>query len=204
MLWRENQPVALPPRAFSVLCHLVEHAGALVTKDELLDAVWQHRFVSESVLKVCINELRRTLADSAKSPRYIETVSRRGYRFIAAPKRVENREVTPESSLPLTTPIGSVIRAAEPTHYLLERTEPLAQLQRLFKRAQCGERQVVFITGEAGIGKTTVVETFLEPMADRGVGLFWDGASSTMARARRSCRSWKLWTAVAELRGARD
>ncbi len=149
----------------------MEHAGALVTKDELLDAVWQHRFVSESVLKVCINELRRTLADSAKSPRYIETVARRGYRFIAAPKRVENREVTPESSLPLTTPIGSVIRAAEPTHYLLERTEPLAQLQRLFKRAQCGERQVVFITGEAGIGKTTVVETFLEPMADRGVGL---------------------------------
>ncbi|MGH8614434.1 MAG: AAA family ATPase [Gammaproteobacteria bacterium] len=171
MLWRENQPVALPPRAFSVLCHLVEHAGALVTKDQLLDAVWQHRFVSGSVLKVCINELRRTLADSAKTPRYIETVSRRGYRFIAALKRVENREVTPERSLPLTTPIGSVIRAAEPTHYLLQRTEPLAQLQRLFKRALAGERQMVFITGEAGIGKTTVVESFLDPLAERGVGV---------------------------------
>ncbi|MGH8535347.1 MAG: AAA family ATPase, partial [Gammaproteobacteria bacterium] len=171
MLWRENQPVALPPRAFSVLCHLVEHAGALVTKDELLDAVWQHRFVSESVLKVCINELRRTLADSAKSPRYIETVARRGYRFIAAPKRVEKVAAVPERSLPLTTPIGSVIRAADPTHYLLQRTEPLAQLQRLFKRAQCGERQVVFITGEAGIGKTTVVESFLDPMAECGVGV---------------------------------
>ncbi len=153
------------------MCYLVEHAGALVTKDEVLDAVWQHRFVSESVLKVCINELRRTLDDSAKTPRYIETVARRGYRFIAAPKRVETREVTPESSLLLTTPIGSVIRAAEPTHYLLQRTDPLAQLKRLLERALSGERRVVFITGEAGIGKTTVVETFLEPMAERGVGV---------------------------------
>jgi len=96
MLWHKNQPVALPPRAFSVLCYLVEHAGRLVTKDQLLDAVWQHRFVSESVLKVCINELRRTLDDSAKTPRYIETVSRRGYRFIGAPKRLENVEATPQ------------------------------------------------------------------------------------------------------------
>ncbi len=171
MLWHTNQPVALPPRAFSVLCHLVEHAGALVTKDELLDAVWQHRFVSESVLKACINELRRTLDDSAKTPRYIETVARRGYRFIAAPKRLENVEATPQRSLPLTAPIGGVLRATDPKNYLLERTEPLAQLQCLLERALGGERQVVFITGEAGIGKTTVVETFLEPMAGRGVGV---------------------------------
>jgi DNA-binding winged helix-turn-helix (wHTH) protein/tetratricopeptide (TPR) repeat protein len=171
MLWHENQPVALPPRAFSVLCHLVEHAGTLVTKDELLDAVWQHRFVSESVLKVCINELRRTLDDSAKTPRYIETVSRRGYRFIGAPKRLENIEATPQRSLPLTAPIGGVLRATDPKNYLLERAEPLAELQRLLERALAGERQVVFITGEAGIGKTTVVESFLEPLADRGVGV---------------------------------
>ncbi len=171
MLWHANQPVALPPRAFSVLCYLVEHAGRLVTKDQLLDAVWQHRFVSESVLKVCINELRRTLDDSAKTPRYIETVSRRGYRFIGAPKRLENVETTPQDSLPLTAAIGGVLRATAPASYLLERTEPLAQLQRLLERALCGERQVVLITGEAGIGKTTLIETFLGPMADRGVGV---------------------------------
>jgi DNA-binding winged helix-turn-helix (wHTH) protein len=171
MLWHQNRPVALPPRIFSVLCYLVEHAGALVTKDELLDAVWQHRFVSESVLKVCINELRRSLDDSAKTPRYIETVSRRGYRFIGAPKRLENVEQTPQRSLPLTTAIGGVIRSTDPTPYLLERTEPLAQLQRLLERVQAAERQVVFITGEAGIGKTTVVEAFLEPLVNRGVGV---------------------------------
>ncbi|MGH8654899.1 MAG: AAA family ATPase, partial [Gammaproteobacteria bacterium] len=171
MLWHKNQPVALPPRAFSVLCYLVEHAGALVTKDEVLDAVWQHRFVSESVLKVCINELRRTLDDSAKTPRYIETVSRRGYRFIGAPKRLENIEATPQDSLPLTAAIGGVLRATAPASYLLERAEPLAELQRLLERALGGGRQVVLITGEAGIGKTTVVETFLEPMANRGVGV---------------------------------
>ncbi|MGH8532358.1 MAG: AAA family ATPase, partial [Gammaproteobacteria bacterium] len=171
MLWHKNQPVALPPRAFSVLCYLVEHAGALVTKDEVLDAVWQHRFVSESVLKVCINELRRTLDDSAKTPRYIETVSRRGYRFIGALKRLENIEATAQDSLPLTAAIGGVLRATDPKNYLLERTEPLTQLQRLLERALGGERQVVLITGEAGIGKTTVVETFLEPMANRGVSV---------------------------------
>jgi DNA-binding winged helix-turn-helix (wHTH) protein len=58
----------------------------LVTKNALLDAVWGHRFVTESVLKSAISEVRTALADDPKQPRYIETVSRRGYRFIAAPR----------------------------------------------------------------------------------------------------------------------
>ena len=56
----------------------------LVTKNALLDAVWGHRFVTESVLKSAISEVRAALGDDPKQPRYIETVSRRGYRFIAA------------------------------------------------------------------------------------------------------------------------
>ena len=57
----------------------------LVTKNALLDAVWGHRFVTESVLKSAISEVRAALGDDPKQPRYIETVSRRGYRFVAAP-----------------------------------------------------------------------------------------------------------------------
>jgi DNA-binding winged helix-turn-helix (wHTH) protein len=68
-----------------VLCALARTPGRLVTKNALLDLVWGHRFVTESVLKSAISELRAALDDDPRQPRYIETVSRRGYRFIAAP-----------------------------------------------------------------------------------------------------------------------
>ena len=80
-----GQPVALAPKPFAVLCALARTPQMLVTKNALLDAVWGHRFVTESVLKSAISEVRAALGDDPKRPRYIETVSRRGYRFIAAP-----------------------------------------------------------------------------------------------------------------------
>src|SRR5689334_1204835 len=82
-LKRDGKPVALPPKAFGVLCALARQPGVLVTKNALLDAVWGHQHVSDSVLKTTISQLRAALADDAKSPRYIETAPRRGYRFIA-------------------------------------------------------------------------------------------------------------------------
>jgi DNA-binding winged helix-turn-helix (wHTH) protein len=80
----DGQPIALAPKPFAVLCALARTPGSLVTKNALLDAVWGHRFVTESVLKTAISEVRAALGDDPKQPRYIETVSRRGYRFIAA------------------------------------------------------------------------------------------------------------------------
>jgi DNA-binding winged helix-turn-helix (wHTH) protein len=82
-LTRAGEPVALAPKPFGVLCALARTPGMLVTKDALLDRVWGHRFVTESVLKSAISELRAALDDDPREPRYIETVSRRGYRFIA-------------------------------------------------------------------------------------------------------------------------
>jgi DNA-binding response OmpR family regulator len=82
-LTRDGAPQDLPPKAFAVLCLLARNAQKLVTKDELLDAVWGHRHVSESVLKTIINQLRNQLGDDPRAPRYIETLNRRGYRFIA-------------------------------------------------------------------------------------------------------------------------
>jgi DNA-binding winged helix-turn-helix (wHTH) protein len=79
-----GQPVALPPKPFAVLCALTRTPRMLITKNALLDAVWGHRFVTESVLKSAISEVRAALGDDPKQPRYIETVSRRGYRFVAA------------------------------------------------------------------------------------------------------------------------
>jgi DNA-binding winged helix-turn-helix (wHTH) protein len=80
-----GQPVPLPPKPFAVLCTLARSPRMLVTKDALLDGVWGHRFVTDSALKSAISEVRAALGDDPRRPRYIETVSRRGYRFIAAP-----------------------------------------------------------------------------------------------------------------------
>jgi len=80
--WRGDQRLTLMPRAFSVLCHLVDHAGRLVTKEALLASVWRDAAVSDAALSTCIRDLRRALGDSPEAPRYIETVHRRGFRFI--------------------------------------------------------------------------------------------------------------------------
>src|SRR5262245_66663135 len=77
-LKRDGRPVALPPKAFGVLCELARNPGVLVTKNALLDAVWGHQHVSESVLKSTISQVRAALADDAANPRYIETASQIG------------------------------------------------------------------------------------------------------------------------------
>ena len=82
-LRRAGVPVALEPKAFGVLGELVAHAGALRSRDELLDAVWGHRHVTPGVLNRSIAQLRRALGDDANHPRYIQTVHALGYRFIA-------------------------------------------------------------------------------------------------------------------------
>ena len=82
-LTRAGEPIPLAPRPFAVLCALARTPGRLVTKNALLDLVWGHRFVTESALKSAISDLRAALGDDPRQPRYIETVSCRGYRFIA-------------------------------------------------------------------------------------------------------------------------
>ncbi len=81
-LWRGSDKIPLKPKTFSVLCYLVERAGQLVTKEELLKTLWPNVRVGDAVLKVCIREIRKALEDQAKAPQFIETVHRRGYRFI--------------------------------------------------------------------------------------------------------------------------
>jgi DNA-binding winged helix-turn-helix (wHTH) protein len=82
-LWRGSQPVSLRPKAWELLRYLVERPGALVTKDELHAAVWGDTVVSDDTLSRTLAELRMALQDDARSPRIIETVHRRGFRFIA-------------------------------------------------------------------------------------------------------------------------
>ena len=144
-----GQELSLRPKSFSVLTELVRRHGELIRKDELLEAVWPRVTVEEAALKNCIREIRSQLGDDPRSARYIQTVHRRGYRFVAAVTAIDDPR-SAESNLSDTTPA-----------LMVQRAQPLAELNRLFDRARQGERQVIFIRGEAGIGKSTLVEHFL-------------------------------------------
>src|SRR5215470_6751538 len=100
-LWHAAQPVTLRPKAFQVLVHLVTHAGQLVTKEALVDAVWPETVVGDGVLKTSMNELRKALGETAKAPQRIATVHRRGYRFIAPVTLVESAPPPASSLAPL-------------------------------------------------------------------------------------------------------
>ena len=90
-LKRGATPIALTPKAFGVLEFLVARAGQLVTKDEFLDRLWPGVFVGDAVLKVCVREIRQALDDDHHEPTFIETVHKRGYRFVAAVTTVRRR-----------------------------------------------------------------------------------------------------------------
>jgi TolB-like protein len=81
---KSNQARTLEPRAFDLLIYLIEHSGRVVEKEELFEQVWQRSFVTDSALTQEIRQIRQALGDDAAAPRYIETVPKRGYRFIAA------------------------------------------------------------------------------------------------------------------------
>ncbi len=82
-LTRGARELHVTPKSLSVLHFLASHPGKVVAKDDLVRAVWRDVAVSDSALTSCIKELRRALKDDAKQPRFIETLNRRGYRFIA-------------------------------------------------------------------------------------------------------------------------
>jgi len=83
LLWRNGDRVPLAPKAFDVLAYLVEHAGQVVAQDEILEALWSATYVNSEVLRKCIVEVRKSLGDRPDNPEFIETLPKRGYRFVA-------------------------------------------------------------------------------------------------------------------------
>src|SRR5262245_39714077 len=83
LLLRDREPIPLRPKTWSVLRYLAERPGVLVTKQELLDAIWADAVVTEAVLSRSIWELRVALGDSSRTSHLLQTVQRRGFRFIA-------------------------------------------------------------------------------------------------------------------------
>ena len=105
-LYDSSGPIALTPKALSLLEYLAARPGLLVRKNELLEAIWPGVFVADGALKVCIREIRRALGDDAQRPRIIETAHRRGYRFIAEVS-TQRQDSEPARSSPASLPIGA-------------------------------------------------------------------------------------------------
>src|SRR6266850_7864433 len=111
-LWRgeglAEERILLAPKAFAVLRYLVEHSGRLVTQDELFEALWPKTYVQPEVLKSHIAAIRAVLGDDARKPLFIETLSRRGYRFIAPVTEgaLASHAAARENSATAATPAG--------------------------------------------------------------------------------------------------
>lgn len=143
----------LTPRAAAVLAMLAGRAQDIVSKQELFDQVWGGLAVSDDALTSCIQELRGALGDDARRPTYIETRHRRGYRLMVPAMLVGER----------SSDVSQLKASPEPRQFV-GRADQLAELGRCFAQAQAGRRQVVFVTGEPGIGKSSLADAFLDSL----------------------------------------
>ena len=159
ILHHDGQIIHLTPRAFALLNYLRQNSGHLVSKKELIESVWPTVHVSDGVIKVAIRELRKVLGDDAHSPRFIETVHGRGYRFIGRLPLVQTP--TPES-------LQEQNACSIP---VVGREHELVQLELYWQRALQQQRQLVFVSGDPGIGKSTLLQHWVEKFNKDADGL---------------------------------
>lgn len=150
-LWRNSEKIALAPKPFAVLRYLVENPGRLITHDELLDALWPETYVQPQVLRTYMLELRKVLGDDPAKPRFIQTLPKRGYCFVAA-------ITEPPAGTPISMSAGE--DRSQPRAAIVDRIDEMAFLRAQTDSILRGQRRVVFITGETGIGKTALIDAF--------------------------------------------
>ncbi len=149
-LWRDDVRVPLTHKAFDILRVLVERAGHVVPKDAILGAVWPDTYVHPDNVKVLIGEIRRALGDDPARPQFIRAIVKRGYIFIAP--------VVDEPS-DLTAPAESPI--------FVGRHSEMDLMLRASDEASAANRRLLFVNGDAGVGKTALCEAFLRVASTR-------------------------------------
>ncbi len=170
-LSRDGESFQIELKMMDVLVCLAEHSGELVERQELIDTVWATEFISENILTRAVAELRRTLGDDAKEPRYIETIHRRGYRLIA-PVEPVTAAVHP---FPTPTPRAAEERSPYPglaafteedAEFFFGREAEVAQLWRKIM-----SRRLLAVIGPSGVGKSSFLQAGLIPAAPKGWGI---------------------------------
>jgi len=159
VLLYEGQRVPLARKAVELLLWLVANPGQTLSKRALMDALWPDLAVHENSLPVAVHGLRRALAQRARGAPLIETVPRRGYRFVGAVACTGAPEVgaPAQGATVVSASVAFVGRAAELDRLLL-----------IFERTRAGRGEVVFVSGEAGMGKSALVQRFVAALAARG------------------------------------
>jgi predicted ATPase/DNA-binding winged helix-turn-helix (wHTH) protein len=147
LLWRDGQEVRIEPQVFDVLAYLVERRGSVVRKEELLDAVWGDRFVSESALTTRIKGLRQAVGDDGSRQSIVRTVHGKGYEFVAQVEVVD--EVRADPGPP--GPAGSVTSLPAAVQPLIGRSALLDRLA-----VELASKRLVTLVGPGGVGKTVL------------------------------------------------
>ncbi len=175
-LKRRGKRVKLEPKVFDVLIYLLDRRDRVVTKQELLDALWPGEAVSDSVLPRCVAAIRRAVGDSRARQRTIETAHGRGYRFVAtlveAPSG-DAQTVPIEDGSPRIPSQDDGLAAAGASGDFIGRTERLERLRIALSRAAEGGGGISFLVGEPGIGKTRLAEEFAAMATSKGFEVFF-------------------------------
>jgi predicted ATPase len=152
-LWRGAEELKLSRKPFAILRYLTDNPRCLATQEELVEAVWGKVAMSESLLRSHVSEVRRVLGESA-----VETVVGRGYRLLLDVE-LDWRPPTPPRRH----------EAPAPTTSMVGRSGEMDVLRQVFQDVLDHNRRVLFVTGDPGIGKTTVVDALLDRAATHGI-----------------------------------
>lgn len=179
---------AVEPKVFAVLTQLVMRPGELVTRDQLLDAIWGHRYVTPSTLNRVIALARRALVDDAEEPRFILTVHGSGYRYVGPVEKASVAQTEPRARF---APPASV-RLPAPLHTLIGRENELNQIDVLLN----GGRSLTLL-GTGGMGKTQCALCFAQAHAHRYPDGIWFFDLAPMRRAEEWLQALALALAIA-------
>jgi DNA-binding winged helix-turn-helix (wHTH) protein/predicted ATPase len=169
-LWKDEEQIEVRTMPLAVLTYLAQHPERVVPIEEVHKAVWGSTSVSRTTIRVCVREIRQILGDEVAIPRYIETVGRQGYCFIG----YNSTELSAGGDRSVAVrPQGLATESVSLPEPFVGRQRELTQLRRRFAQAQQGQRQVVLVSGEPGIGKTTLLQQFVAQLP--ATGSVWVG-----------------------------